>query len=250
VSLYLIMERVLTSAVLLLVLLGARPGTASYSSETRCYADQNLYGEWYDFNEYVPNLGLYHFDNTIESIRETGVWMYYDHAEYNTYQSGWVFWATGIDFSGNVPSQYANTATSLRYAGSPYSLNDETWTVYSGESFTGHEVMGNEDAASLGPLGDDVSSIIILGQSAWTFYDGRDFHGTNSVCLYPNFKFNDDSEDRSLHVGLYPTPSHFQISDNNIESVRKGCWSKNVVLGQTVSANFSSSSGAWGTLQG
>nr|XP_027228401.1 uncharacterized protein LOC113820277 [Penaeus vannamei]XP_027228402.1 uncharacterized protein LOC113820278 [Penaeus vannamei] len=110
--------------------------------------------------------------------------------------------------------------------------------------------MGNEDAASLGPLGDDVSSIIILGQSAWTFYDGRDFHGTNSVCLYPNFKFNDDSEDRSLHVGLYPTPSHFQISDNNIESVRKGCWSKNVVFGQTVSANFSSSSGAWGTLQG
>ncbi|ROT71490.1 hypothetical protein C7M84_010190 [Penaeus vannamei] len=79
--------------------------------------------------------------------------------------------------------------------------------------------MGNEDAASLGPLGDDVSSIIILGQSAWTFYDGRDFHGTNSVCLYPNFKFNDDSEDRSLHVGLYPTPSHFQISDNNIESI-------------------------------
>ncbi|XP_037800247.1 uncharacterized protein LOC119595148 [Penaeus monodon] len=244
------MKRKFTSAVLLLVLVGASPGTASYSSETRCFADQNQHGEWYDFNEAVPDLSPYHFDNTIESIRETGMWMYYENVEYNTHQAGLVFWASGIDFSGNVPGQYANMATSLRYAGSPYSLNDETWTVYSGEAFTGDELMGNNDAASLGYLGDDVSSIIIVGQSAWTFYDGRDFHGTNSVCLHPNLKFRSDFDGRSLHVGIYATPTDFHISDNNIESVRKGCWSKNVVYGGSVRPNYSSPSGAWGLLNG
>ncbi|XP_063600434.1 uncharacterized protein LOC134776608 [Penaeus indicus] len=244
------MKRNFPSAVLLLVLVGISPGTASYSSETRCFADQNQHGEWFDFNGYAPDLAVYHFDNTIESVRETGMWMYYDNVEYNTHQAGQVFWASGIDFSGNVPAQYANMATSLRYAGSPYSLEDETWTVYSGEAFTGHELKGFEDAASLGSLGDDVSSIIIVGQSAWTFYDGRDFHGTNSVCLRPNFKFSRDSDGRSLHVGIFPSPSHFQISDNNIESVRKGCWSQNVAYGGSVSTNYSSPSGAWGFLNG
>ncbi|XP_047502383.1 gamma-crystallin N-like [Penaeus chinensis] len=239
-----------TSAVLLLVLVGVSPGSASYSSETRCWADQNQHGEWFDFNEFFHNLADIHFDNTIESVRETGMWMYYEHADYNTHQAGLVFWASGIDFSGNVPAQYANMATSLRYAGSPYSLDDETWNVYSGEAFTGDALWGYEDAASLGSLGDDVSSIIIVGQSAWTFYDGRDFHGTNSVCLRPNFKFGRDSDGRSLHVGIFPTPAHFQISDNNIESVRKGCWSENVVYGESVRTNSSSPSGACGFLNG
>ncbi|XP_042889470.1 uncharacterized protein LOC122264574 [Penaeus japonicus] len=245
------MKHILTSSLVLLVFGGAAtPTTASYSSETRCYAEPNQHGEWFDFNDYVHELGTYDFDNTIESIRETGMWMYYDNINYNTDQAGWVFWASGIDFCGNVPTQYANTASSLRYAGSPYSLDDETWTVYSGQSFTGHEHMGYKDASSLGSLGDQVSSIIIVGKSAWTFYDGTDFHGTNSVCLRPNFEFDLDSQGRVLHVGIYPTPSDFHISDNNIESVRKGCWSERVVLGTTVIANYTSPNGAWGIIHG
>ena len=72
------------------------------------------------------------------------------------------------------------------------------------------------------------------------------------ISIYRNVCVCVNTVTNALNPPLLPSfqPSHFQISDNNIESVRKGCWSKNVVFGQTVSANFSSSSGAWGTLQG
>merc|ERR1712212_911288 len=181
------MTNLFTLPVLLLVLAGVHPGTASYSSWTRCHAEAHQRGEWYDFNEYTPDLGPFKFDNTIESVEVKGMWIFYDNVEYNSHTAGWVFWASGVDYKGDVPYEYTNLATSLKYAGSPYDYRDDTWTVYSGEGFTDQEHFGNSDAANLGSLGDDVSSIIITGNSAWTFYDGPNYQGTNCVCLRPNF---------------------------------------------------------------
>ncbi|KAF2348302.1 hypothetical protein FHG87_020943, partial [Trinorchestia longiramus] len=61
-------------------------------------------------------------------------------------------------------------ASSLRYAGSPYGLDDNYYNLYEGEYFQGTELRGNVDKTDLGDLDQKVSSLIITGQSEWTIY--------------------------------------------------------------------------------
>lgn len=60
--------------------------------------------------------------------------------------------------------------SSLRFVGSPVSLNTDTITLYEGTAFTGNEYYTEYDAATLGPLAMSVSSLVITGLSPWTVY--------------------------------------------------------------------------------
>jgi hypothetical protein len=58
----------------------------------------------------------------------------------------------------------------VRYAGSPYGLNDDYYNLYEGTGFRGKEFRGNTNAANLGELDMAVSSLVVTGQAAWTFF--------------------------------------------------------------------------------
>ena len=60
--------------------------------------------------------------------------------------------------------------SSLRYVGSPSTLNANTITFYEGDSFTGEEYYTETDALNFGSLGGRISSMIVTGNSYWTVY--------------------------------------------------------------------------------
>ncbi|XP_045624276.1 uncharacterized protein [Procambarus clarkii] len=218
----------------------------AWEAEIRCYASTNKNGEWFEFNEPVPNLASFSFDNTVESVTVTGMWILYQEPDYNTQVSGSVFWLDGIDFTADVPSQYANMASSLRYAGSPFQLNEDSWTMYTGQGFTEDTLYGASDMPSLGRLSADVSSIILTGTSAWTFYQGESYTG-GGVCLRPDTHHH-NTLFKSFDVGIFPTSAEFNLQDNSIRSVRKGCYSEAVAPYNSTTTYFGeySASGAWG----
>ncbi|XP_018020228.1 uncharacterized protein LOC108676624 [Hyalella azteca] len=98
--------------------------------------------------------------------------------------------------------------------------------MYEGTSFRGEEFRGDEDAAQLGDLDLAVSSIIVTGQAAWTFYTGLDYTGA-SVCVYADHTSTDGSID--LDYARFENLSELGLPDNSIRSVARGCFSERVV---------------------
>ncbi|XP_071548127.1 uncharacterized protein [Panulirus ornatus] len=107
------------------------------------------------------------------------------------------------------------------------------WELYGGSWFTGSEAYGTVSVTSLGSFSDKTNSIIIIGKSYWTFYEGYSYSG-KSVCLYANRHLSMGNQD--LDFGSYPYVTSLGLSNNAIRSVRKGCYSKNVVAPLEVEA--------------
>ncbi|XP_071539017.1 uncharacterized protein [Panulirus ornatus] len=223
----------------------ATGGGRSWVSSVRCFSQTQQNGENHEFNDAVVHLAAFDLDNTIESVKVTGMWIFYDHPDYNTHEAGRVFWAFGIDFKGDVPYEYRNMATSLRYAGSPFELNKETWTVYDGTSFVGDYLYGVDDAPDLSYMSNKVSSIILTGSSPWTVYDGPGFSG-NRVCLMPNA--HDSGSYQKLDLGIYPEPSYF-MGNNRVRSLKKGCWYSKEVVGAKLEVLQQNANGAMGYIK-
>ncbi|XP_071542387.1 uncharacterized protein [Panulirus ornatus] len=191
--------------LLLLTLMAAAANAGP--SYTRVFTEQNQVGNYADFNDYVPNLSLVGFDNTIDSVIQTGMWMYYDNQNYNIV-SGKVYWVHGIDIHVNFPTEYTNMCTSLRYAGSPNYLNEDTWTMYEGSYFTGVEYYGNGESSNFGPITGSVSSFILTGLSPWTIYSGENWSG-DTMCVYPNTDHDVGSNGATIDFGIFPEVSPF-----------------------------------------
>ncbi|KAK4294864.1 hypothetical protein Pmani_032543 [Petrolisthes manimaculis] len=157
-------------ALFLVPLLAILQEGASYEGSVTCWAGGQYSGTHYEFQTSNPHLGSIDFDNTIESIRVTGVWLFYDHEVYNTNHPDPtdMFWSYGINYALNIPSEYQNTATSLRPAGC-VGINDDCWNVYEGLYFAARTFAGSAEMSDLSFLDFDVSSIILTGKSAWTF---------------------------------------------------------------------------------
>ncbi|KAK3856104.1 hypothetical protein Pcinc_037527 [Petrolisthes cinctipes] len=212
-----------------------------------CYSEQNGGGYSFTFTEYCQDLYTYNFDNAIDSTTVTGLWMFYENVDYNAFVPGRVYWAHGIDFGLNFPIDYVDMSSSLRFAGSPTCLNCDTFTVYDGVDFNGAEYYGVTDSYDLGALDAKVSSIVITGYTAWTFYEGLSFTGF-SVCLYPDTFHTEGPGGLTLDLGMYPDVTQVQLYDNAVRSVRQGCFSEKVVKASSIKAEFRSEKGAWGYL--
>ncbi|KAK4308292.1 hypothetical protein Pmani_020005 [Petrolisthes manimaculis] len=213
-------------ALFLVPLLAILQEGASYEGSVTCWAGGQYSGTHYEFQTSYPHLGSIGFDNTIESIRVTGVWLFYDHEVYNTNHPDPtdMFWSYGINYALNIPSEYQNTATSLRPAGC-VGINDDCWNVYEGLYFAARTFAGSAEMSDLSFLDFDVSSIILTGKSAWTFCEGLYFSGA-CVCLYPNTDHVGKDLFSSLDVGIFPI-----IGDHgmlHVASIRKGCFGKHI----------------------
>ncbi|MDK2413019.1 hypothetical protein QHH03_28435, partial [Aphanizomenon sp. 202] len=234
---------------LLALFVGAALGKATRGNAafTYTYSEPGLNGFYQLFTDYAPDLLSFNFDNAISSVYQTGMWLYYENVQFNQ-ASGKVYWVHGIEITVDFPLEYSKMCSSLKFVGSADYMNVDTWTVYEGPIFTGSEYYGEADAANLGSLTDQGSSIILTGTSPWTFYDGNNWTGS-SLCLYPNTDQDVGSQGQVLNFGIYPKVQDLGITDNTIGSVRKGCWSKNVARAEPLKAEHRASNGAWGILE-
>ncbi|XP_018007393.1 uncharacterized protein LOC108665176 isoform X2 [Hyalella azteca] len=191
------------------------------------YAGLNQTGAHYQFTEYMPDLSVVQMDNTIESSCGVGYWLLYDEVDYDPLTN-----ETECHFRpyecGNWSPQCQNMVSSLRYAGSPYGLNDDYYNLYEGTIFRGKEFRGNTNAADLGDLDMAVSSLIVTGQSAWTFYTDVNLTGSD-VCVYADEHYTYGTID--LDYALVQDMEKLGLPDNSIRSVARGCLSDRV-LGQ------------------
>ncbi|KAG7167506.1 uncharacterized protein LOC121868356 [Homarus americanus] len=228
--------------LLLLTLLVA--GASAGPSYTTVFSEQNGQGSSLDISDYVPDLLVANFDNVIDSVRQTGMWIYYDNINYNI-DAGKVYFVHGIDISVNFPADYVDMSSSVRFAGSPFHMNEDTWTLYEGKSFTGQEYYGNEDSATLGNLAGKTFSIVLTGTSPWTVYCGENWVGI-SLCIYPDTDHDTGADGSVLDFGIYPDVTALHIPEYSIYSIKKGCWSNNVATPPKIQVDGRQENGAWG----
>ncbi|XP_018013012.1 uncharacterized protein LOC108670071 isoform X2 [Hyalella azteca] len=189
------------------------------------YADLGLSGIHHQFTKYTPDLSAVQMDNTIESSCGTGLWLLYDATNYALDSSAVCLWHA-VNYCSNWAAYCQNMVSSVRYAGSPHGLNNDYYNLYEGTSFRGDEFRGDEDAAQLGDLDLAVSSLIVTGQAAWTFYTGLDFTGA-TVCVYADETNTNSGID--LDFARIENLSELGLPDNSIRSVARGCFSERVV---------------------
>ncbi|XP_018011637.1 uncharacterized protein LOC108668890 [Hyalella azteca] len=190
------------------------------------YAGLNYTGDYYQFTDYTPDLSVVQMDNTIESGCGIGLWLLYDAVNYDPLADESECTFRSIGECRNWDFQCRNMISSLRYAGSPYGLNDNYYNLYEGTLFKGREFRGNTDAADLGDLDMAVSSLIVTGQSGWTFYTDVNFTGF-SACVYADEHYTNGDIVHDYARVQYM--SQLGLPDNSIRSVARGCLSERVL---------------------
>ncbi|XP_018024688.1 uncharacterized protein LOC108680386 [Hyalella azteca] len=196
------------------------------------YAESNQGGVNYDFLTYSPDLSLVNMDNAIKSACQIGLWILYDNIEYNHYTSGTVCYGLAVDTCFELPSLCSAQTSSLRFAGSPYGLNEPYFNLYEGKDFQGIEFRGNHTTSSVAFLDMDVSSLIITGVDGWTLFTGPEFTG-GSVCAIPDILFQ-GADGTVINYGTFSTLSDLSLADNSIRSLKQGCHSDTVVSAKAV----------------
>lgn len=179
-------------------------------------------GAFYQYLDYESDLSEQGMDDIIMSSCTTGYWIIYEDTNY----IGTSCHLQTIDHCGNWTT-CVGTASSLRYAGSPFGLNDNYFNLYESLNFQGDEFRGNADVDFLGDMDAAASSLIIIGQSGWTFYS--DIQQTGSaVCVYPSQHIVGE-DGTFMDYGNYCRLSEIGLPDNSIRSVARGCLSDRVV---------------------
>ncbi|XP_018007390.1 uncharacterized protein LOC108665173 [Hyalella azteca] len=189
------------------------------------YAGPNYTGVHYQFTDYTPDLSVVQMDNTIQSACGVGIWMLYDTADYDL-DHAWSVVCRYMAASWCASMGTACNTSSLRYAGSPYGLNDNYYNLYEDTIYRGKEFRGNTNASDVGDLDMDVSSLVVTGQSPWTFYTGLHYTGAN-VCVYPYR--HSTNNDIHLDFAYYDKMDYLGMPDNSIRSVARGCLSDRVL---------------------
>ncbi|XP_018009065.1 uncharacterized protein LOC108666657 [Hyalella azteca] len=188
----------------------------------KAYTDYDPDGPYHEFLDYSPDLSVQGLDDfTIKRICLTGQWIMCSER----YYSGFSINYGGVNHCYNLSSSYP--ISSLRYAGSPYGLDDVYYNLYEGENRTGNEFKGNTNVPTVANLDMKVSSFSISGQTPWTFFTGLQYAG-EAVCVYPIYMTNGGIY---LHLGGVLRITDLGLPDNSIRSVAKGCLTDNVYRG-------------------
>ncbi|KAK7069030.1 hypothetical protein SK128_007343 [Halocaridina rubra] len=114
----------------------------------------------------------------------------------------------------------------MRHVGRMDSINADTFTLYDGDWFTGDQYYGELDQSVLNSFNNLATSVIVTGQSSWTFYAQHDYGG-KSFCLPPV----NGTSGNEIQLG-YSVNLDDNGWNNTISSVRKGCFS-DFVIGET-----------------
>ena len=180
-----------------------------------CYDGQDGQGDSLHAIDYIPALRNYNMDNRIGSCCFSGIWLLYADENFNGYNIGasnW--WGIGDNYCINVPPQFNNLASSLRFTGAPDDWRYDTINFYFNDYFIGDEEFTYGDKPQLN-YNNRAKSIIVTGCSAWTIYSLDNYRG-NSMCLFP-------SDSQACLPGLYPTSEALGILAGQVSSAKRGC---------------------------
>ncbi|KAG0720814.1 hypothetical protein GWK47_047678 [Chionoecetes opilio] len=140
--------------------------------------------------------------------------------DYNTYDSSYVHYSWGLDYQETLNDGMQNRVSSLRYAGSQATMNEDGFNLYEGVSYTKKEFYGNHDIPDMTKYHEKAVSIIIIGGSSWTFCEDVNYYG-HCACLRAD-QYDSNHYGR-LDVGLFPDIHASQVGIYSVRSVRKGC---------------------------
>ncbi|CAL4066386.1 unnamed protein product [Meganyctiphanes norvegica] len=212
-------------ASLLLLIAPCVFSLASAHSYLEVYTLKDAGGAYTNFSSYQYDLDHVGWDNMVQSVCGTGVWLMYENKGYNSDHSqghgSWVESFIAPEYMcHNLPSTHYHELSSLRYVGSGY-LEDETVTLYHSWSYEGGEALFLKDEDDLSDMTDEVSSFIITGPSPWTFYEDP-YYGGIAICVEP---WNVGS---GKYVGTFNV-NDVGLPNNILSSIKKGCFAKTVV---------------------
>ena len=166
----------LASSLLVAVASAVRPPydltakSAATAQSLDCYDYVSYGGDRVSAIDYIPALAGYNFDNRISSCCFTGVWILYTNEDYNEMSPGAAnWWAYGNNYCTNVPTQFDNQASSLRFTGAPDGWEFDVLNLYFKDFFVGGEEFLYSDAAQLN-YDNQAQSLIVTGCSPWTIY--------------------------------------------------------------------------------
>jgi len=203
-----------------------------------CYDYNNGGGDSVRATDYIPALRNYNFDNRISSCCFTGTWILYAEENYNGYATGasnW--WAYGDNSCLDVPTQFDNVASSLRFTGAPDDWKYSTLNVYFNDYFIGDEEFTYNDMPQFN-YDNRAKSIIVTGCQPWTVYQYNNYQG-RAMCVFP-------SDSSQCTPGLYPTSSSLGSLASDVSSARRGCYAKEKVYPVNYGAAKSASGSASG----
>ena len=230
------MKTVLCLAVLLAVSQGGKLNANGKRSRSPAGRNADLSGnsqflDCYDYSggsgnsvraiDYIPALRTYNMDNKIGSCCFTGIWILYAEEDYNGYSTGasnW--WASGDNYCLDVPAQFDNQASSLRFTGAPDDWKYDTLNIYFNDYFIGDEEFTYNDMPQLN-YDNRAMSVIVTGCSPWTLYESDHYSGS-AMCVFP-------SSSSACTPGLYPTSDSLSNLAGKVSSARKGCYAKRKV---------------------
>merc|ERR1712142_618375 len=150
-----------------------------------CYDYNNSGGQRIRASDYIPALRTLNFDNRIGSCCLTGMWILYGEEDYNGYSTGssnW--WGYGENYCVDMPPQFDNQASSLRFVGAPDDWKYDTLNIYFNDFFIGDEEFTLIDMPQLN-YDNRAMSVIVTGCSPWTLYESDHFTGS-AMCVFPS----------------------------------------------------------------
>jgi len=194
----------------------------SASQRLTCYDYANQGGNSVVASDYIPNLQNYNMDNRISSCCFSGIWLIYADPNYNGNNIGAAnWWAYGDNYCTNVPAQFDNVASSLRFTGAPDDLRYDTLNLYFNDYFIGDEEFTYDDKPALN-YDNRAKSVIVTGCHPWTLYQYDNYQG-QAMCVYP-------SDTSSCNPGFYTTSQSLGSLAGQISSARRGCYAQEKVL--------------------
>lgn len=209
---------------------------AAVQQRLQCWDQTGQRGESVVATDYMPYISYHNMDNRIESCCFNGIWVLYGDEQYNyqnTNSHNW--WAYGDDYCTDVPQQFMNEASSLRYTGHPEDYRRDSINMYFNDYFMGDEEFRYSDTPYLN-YDNRAKSIIVTGTSWWTIYQNSNFGGY-AACLAPG---------QSGSPAFYFQSSDLQGLGGDISSVALGCFAKDKIYPANVGARAANSTGGQG----
>uniref|UniRef100_D3PHC6 Crystallin, beta A1 [Equus caballus] n=1 Tax=Lepeophtheirus salmonis TaxID=72036 RepID=D3PHC6_LEPSM len=182
----------------------------------KVYDRINLQGDSREFTGYQRDLRSEGFDNKVCSASMDGIWILYEHLDFNT-KDGMSYFAWGNSYDVLNFGKMKYHTSSLRSAGIGNFLQRSTLNFYEKEGFGGREQYYSGDIPFLMEE-MNFHSLILTGCEPWTLYDDKFFDG-DRICVFPG------DEDR-CYPGFFPRHEDFGYFGSRVQSARIGCFSE------------------------
>ena len=187
----------------------------AFQQRLQCWDRTSQNGDSVIATDYMPYISYHNMDNKIESCVFNGIWILYGEEVYNSGNPlAHNFWAYGENYATDMPSNFMNEASSLRYSGHPQDMYKDSINMYFNEYFMGDEEFAYQDSPLLN-YDNRAQSIILTGYQYWTIYQYPNYQGY-SACLAPG---------NNGMPGFYSTQGSLHSLANDVSSIAMGCHS-------------------------